>query len=677
MGEAESRVAALVWIVARQLRARWRSWALLAVTVGLAGTVVLTAAAGARRTDSAYGRFLAASNAADVLVAPDNTGFGGYYPALAKLPGVEAMAPVIGVSALPVGPGGRLLNAQVYASGDERFGHVVERPRFVSGRLPRTNRVHEVALDVRAAAAFHAQVGSSITLAATNTSTPGQSAHGLRHFRQKVVGTFVTRDNPVPINESAQLPVVYATHAFYDELGPNYRGFDGVYVRLGPGVSAFQFGRQAEALAKKFRATGGDVYVANLSDQAAQIDHAIRPEAIALAIFAFLVALTALVLVAQTVLRQLRSSRDDVTTLRALGLNHRQSWCVSLMQVTAVAAVGGVLAVVGAVLASPIMPLGPARVAEPNPGMDVDGAVLGIGFVGIVVLLTAVVALSAWRLSSATGPDGNRRAAVGRGGRWLAWLSSSGAPVTASLGIREALDPGAARGAVPVRSALVGTILSITMVVGTLTFGANLVHLVTTPQLYGQTWQASVDTQFQDMPRSLMQSWVKHRPGVAAWSSGDFGTLDVMGSQVPAIGLSRGEGSLVGPTLVTGRLPTARDEVALGASVLRLVHRQVGQDVQAQRQWCAADDAHRGTGGVPRLRPGELHLDRPGARSCGLRRRPPAAGDAVGGLLPVPAGALCARPRPASSGAQPGPGHRLVLRGGRSEHLFRDRAGSF
>ena len=169
-------MASLVWIVARQLRARWRSWALLAAIVGLAGAVVLTAAAGARRTDSAYGRFLAASNAADVLVAPNNTGFGGYYPALAKLPGVEAMAPVIGVQALPVGPGGTLLNAQVYASGDERFGNVVERPRLVAGRLPVTNRVHEVALDVRAAAAFHAQVGSSITMAATQSSTPGQSA---------------------------------------------------------------------------------------------------------------------------------------------------------------------------------------------------------------------------------------------------------------------------------------------------------------------------------------------------------------------------------------------------------------------------------------------------------------------------------------------------------------------
>ena len=260
-------MASLIWIVARQLRARWRSWALLAAIVGLTGALVLTAAAGARRTESAYGRFLAASDAADVLVAPDNTGFGGYYPALAKLPGVEAMAPVIGVQALPVGSGGTLLNAQVYAPGDGRFGTVVERPRFISGRMPLTERVNEVALDARGAAAFHVHVGSSITMAAIQSSTPGQSAHGLPHFREKVVGIFLTRDNPVPINQSAQLPDVYASHAFYEKLGTNSsrlrRGLRaprprsvGVSVRpagRGPGQEVPGDGRRR--LRRQFRAT--------------------------------------------------------------------------------------------------------------------------------------------------------------------------------------------------------------------------------------------------------------------------------------------------------------------------------------------------------------------------------------------------------------------------------------
>ena len=426
------------------------------------------------------------------------------------------------------------------------------------------------------------------------------------------MGIILTRDNPVPINALAQIPVVYATRAFYGQLGPPYRSFDGAYVRLRPGVSAFQFGRQAEALVQKFPATGGGLNVANLSDQGAQIEHAIRPEAIALAIFAFLVALTALVLIAQAMLRQLRSSSGDVATLRALGLDHRQLWCVNLMQVAATVTVGALLAVVGAVLASPIMPLGPARVAEPSPGLDVDAVVLGLGVVCIIVALIAVVALPSWRLSSGADHGADRRAVAARSRR-LAWLSTSGVPVTASLGIREALDPGAARGAVPVRSALVGTILSITMVVGTLTFGANLVHLVTTPSLYGQTWQAAIDAQFQPIPAGVIHSSMHHRAGVVAWSTGDFGSVDVMGSHVPAIGLARVVGPVVGPTLVAGRLPTRPDEVALGASVLRLVHRQVGDGPDAERQRRAAADAHRGTGRVPGVRPGEFHLDRPRA----------------------------------------------------------------
>ena len=308
------------------------------------------------------------------------------------------------------------------------------------------------------------------------------------------------------------------------------------------------------------------------------MERAIRPEAISLALFALVVALTGLVVIAQALLRLLRASRTDQATLRALGLTRRQMWSVNLMQVAVMAVVGASIAVLLSVLLSPTMPLGAARVAEPNPGIDVDVAVLVLGFVGIVVLLLAAVAWPSWRIGLGTWNTGASEATASSSGR-LAWLSRTAIPVTASLGIRETLDPGAARGTIPVRSALVGSILSIVMVVGTLTFGANLVHLVTTPQLYGQTWQASIDTQFQTIPTPLIHSALDHRPGVVAWSSGDMGTVDVMDSHVPAIGLSPGVGPLVGPTLVSGRLPSGPGEIALGASVLRSAGRRVGQDI--------------------------------------------------------------------------------------------------
>ena len=82
-----------------------------------------------------------------------------------------------------------------------------------------------------------------------------------------------------------------------------------------------------------------------------------------------------------------------------------------------------------------------------------------------------------------------------------------------------------------------------------------------TPQLYGQTWQASIDTQFQTIPSSFIHASLNHRRGVVGWIAGNFGTVDVMNSHIPAIGLARGVGPLVGPTLVSGHLPTRPDEI--------------------------------------------------------------------------------------------------------------------
>ena len=48
-------------------------------------------------------------------------------------------------------------------------------------------------------------------------------------------------------------------------------------------------------------------------------------------------------------------------------------------------------------------------------------------------------------------------------------------------GVRLALEPGRGRTAVPVRSALAGTALSVLAVTAAFTFGANLLHLVQHP----------------------------------------------------------------------------------------------------------------------------------------------------------------------------------------------------
>ena len=81
------------WLALRaDLRVRWRAMAGLALLLGLIGGVVLTAAAGARRTDTAYPRLLQWANAAQVDIMAPGTGLTGYYAALARLPQAAAIS---------------------------------------------------------------------------------------------------------------------------------------------------------------------------------------------------------------------------------------------------------------------------------------------------------------------------------------------------------------------------------------------------------------------------------------------------------------------------------------------------------------------------------------------------------------------------------------------------------
>jgi putative ABC transport system permease protein len=84
-------VMGAVWLRLRaELRQQWRAVLALAVLLGLIAGIALTAAAGARRTDTAYPRFLRQSHAADLLVTPARSGFHGYFRALARLPAVAS-----------------------------------------------------------------------------------------------------------------------------------------------------------------------------------------------------------------------------------------------------------------------------------------------------------------------------------------------------------------------------------------------------------------------------------------------------------------------------------------------------------------------------------------------------------------------------------------------------------
>ena len=104
------------------------------------------------------------------------------------------------------------------------------------------------------------------------------------------------------------------------------------------------------------------------------------------------------------------------------------------------------------------------------------------------------------------------------------------------------MEPGRGPAAVPVRAALAGTALSVLAVTAAFTFGANLLHLVHSPRLYGQAWDAAIDLQFSPIQPSQAQNLFGTNPGVTGWTYGDHGIIGINGHLVPAIGLTPAAG---------------------------------------------------------------------------------------------------------------------------------------
>ncbi len=553
------------------LRSWWLAWTTFALFVGLAGGVVLLTAAGARRTDSSYVRFLRASRASSLLVAP---ALPGYDAALARVHGVEAVADAAILNAVD---GGRRAMYSVIGPG-KGYADAVDRPKLQAGRMFRADDAAEAVVDTRMAAQFHLHPGSrlALTLAPQN---PGRRS-GALPFDVRVVGVVVTRNDVIAVSTNDAVPQLLVSPALAHRLADGYR-LDYVVIRLRPGVSPTQVAQAAQRLGHRYPSIANEIEIANESEQAARIEQAIRPQAAALAIFALLAALAALVVLGQVATRDLTVSSAEFPILRAIGATRVQLFATLLLEVAIAAIVGAAIAVSLAIVASPLVLFGPARIAEPHPGIATDWTVLGVGAAAIVVLFVVRVAWSAWRLSSAP-TDGQRAGTpVARPSRVAREAAQLGAPATSVIGLRLALEPGRGRTAVPVRSALVDSVIAVAAVAAAFTFGSNLIHLVRTPVLYGQTWDVAIDAQFASPPTQVYVKLMANRPGVDRWSFGDYATLQSGTHAIPAIGILPGRGAPLFPTMVEGRAPRTASEVALGSATLTQLHAHIGDTINA------------------------------------------------------------------------------------------------
>jgi hypothetical protein len=594
---------AAAWMRVRSgVRARWVSWLAVAVVAGIGSGVVIGLMAGARRTESAYRRFVHAQHAIDVLIAGKSSfGLIGSVDLdqVAKLPEVastaRANASLFFAGRLddgrPIGP------ADVFpvAPVDTRLGNAIEGWKMLHGRRANPARAGEATASFVLADRLHLHVGSKIRLrfplassfprvaalllsqfGARLEAAPGAEASSIDALADgpdvtvKIVGIEASPAEFPPLGTDLS-PALHLTPAWNRLYTDKVVASPLSYVRL---KHADQL--PAFALAIEQLVPGQPVgFITSAPNQSAKVQRTLDLEATALRLIAGLTFVALVFILVQTLLRQAYLERGDDGVLRALGMERAELAFVGVVRAACIGLVAAVVATVVAIGISPLMPIGLARTAELHPGVNVDLLVLGLGFAATLAGVLAVGALAAWRASApprVTAVDADRPPWIARA------MQRTRVPPTTAVGVQFALDPGRGTTAVPVWTGLLGVALSVVLLTGAWSFRSSLRHLVNTPHLYGWNWDAKTGAPaLPDIGGVLIPAFERDRD-ITDLSAGTVVQVQIQHERVDALALDQQHGTVT-PTLLEGRLAHNAHEIVLGTRTMDHLGRSVGDDV--------------------------------------------------------------------------------------------------
>jgi len=565
---------------ATTFRRKWRGYLGTVVLLGIMGGLSLFALAGARRTQSAYPRYLRSVHASTMAVDT------GQYDqstldVIAGFPEVQKSQTYVAPIVAHLSASGKPIFRENFEGLGSLDGRFFDQDRFTAtdGRIPNPHKVDEIAVNAAAAKAYGYRVGQKILLgtfdpAAITPDAQSNPPAPVKTMRATIVGIGLF-PNEVLQDDTDVSPLMLLTPAYTHEVLPYVQyEWQGLTLKRGDaGVASAKrrFVRLLHAsdptYPEFFRVTSITTY---------HVEQGMRPLSIALALFGAIAGLACIVLVGQALTRQLRGDRDDRRVLRAMGATPRGSTAAAAIGPSLTVLAGAVLAVVLAVAASPLMPLGKVSAVEVAPGFDVDGTVLGLGFLLLVVALTSIVWLSAWLTAPHRASDDARAL---RPSRVVSAAQSAGVSPAGVAGLRLALEPGHGRTAVPVRSVITGVTIAVLALVAAVTFGSCLTALVDTPRLYGWSWDATLldGGGYGEGHIEIAQQVFGKDAKIDTYTGGYFGTDEVDGVNTPLLGVT--PRASLHPPILDGRAVESKDETVLGSRTLAALHKSIGDSI--------------------------------------------------------------------------------------------------
>jgi hypothetical protein len=576
------------------LQRRWGGYLTVVLLIGLVGGVAMGAMGAARRTQSAFPTVLAATDASDLDVQIGTVG--GYslnvvsaarqrarLEEIAHLPDVEHVAAYLNLFVGPLSRSGTLdLSPALQDDAVNAIGSVddmyfdQDRVTVSAGRMANPRSDSEFVATAEAAHLLGWHVGEVIPMGAftLQQALAGDPARSKPYFRvsAKLVGTVVFPSQVVSDDVDRSPTYVLFTPALSEHVSQSalYPYYGLVLDHGNADVTAVE----QEII---HLLPSGDSYNFHVTSVVeGQVERATKPESIALAVFGAIAGLAALLIAGQAIGRRLSADGEDLGVLRALGASPAMTMADGLIGMLGAVVLGSVFALLVAVALSPLAPIGPARQLDPSPGFAFDWTVLGTGLLVLALGLSALSVALAYR-AAPQRVDRRRRLSRSPVSSLAGAAAACGLPPPAVTGIRFALERGQGRTAVPVRSALLGSVLAVGVVVATLTFGSGLRTLVTHPTLYGWNWSYAIEEIGGGSIPPKTEALLDHDPDVSSWTGYDFANAQIDGQTVPI--LLGSAGATISPPILAGHRLEANDQIVLGAATLAQLHKRVGETV--------------------------------------------------------------------------------------------------
>ena len=533
----------------------------LAVVVALTAAVVLALVAGAARTLSAPHRFETSNGLVyDVFAQQD-----GLEPPrtdeVARLDGVrwvEGASFTFG-GLLPAGADAPLDDVFVF-SGEP----LALNARLAGGRAARTSS--EFVVNREYFEAQHARLGQRFHLKTLTREEARKNGFDADPSKPPVAVTLVgVMEGTAGLGDGSNIALFPPSLLKDGDVGNASTLYA---IDLDPGTSL------ADLRSSLSRLGGSPFTVQEPEIIPKEFRTAVKAQGTGYVVFAAIAALASIVVVGQLLSRQFRLDGEERTVLRSLGFTRIQLVAEPLAR-SAVPLVAGVLVAVPiAYLASGLFPRGFVKAVEPHSGLLLQPAVLLLVAVAFALGTLVVV----WIASLASGVD----RAMLRRTSWIDRLSPQLRNVPAGLGVRFAFAKTSSRDR-SVVAPLVGLSLITVLLLGALTFGDNLRTLIDRRSRWGINYDMSVG-QGGTVDPARLDPLIKGSDLAA-----DVDAVTIYGSSSVSAGdltlqliVLRSLKGQLGPEVLSGRLPSGPEEIALGRVAARHLHVGVGDTLDLE-----------------------------------------------------------------------------------------------